>query len=72
MYFSIPRYADISDSCSYCSEVDDVLIDRNSYVARVNYTRQAQDELSVNEGQVVYVVDDSDKSESFIPESCPS
>ena len=55
-------YTDISDGYSYSSDVDDVMLDNNCYVAAVSYTKQAQDELSVHEGQVVCVVDDSDKS----------
>ena len=51
-------------SDSYGSDQDDVLYDGNTYISTVNYTRQAQDELSVNTGQLVTVVDDSDKSES--------
>ena len=46
------------------SDDDDIMLDSDRYVAVTNYTRQAQDELSVSEGQVVYVVDDSDKSKS--------
>ena len=57
------RSADNSDSYTG-SDDDDILLDSDRYIAVTNYTRQAQDELSVSEGQVVYVVDDSDKSKS--------
>ena len=57
------RPADNSDSYTG-SDDDDIMLDSDRYVAVTNYTRQAQDELSVSEGQVVYVVDDSDKSKS--------
>lgn len=53
---------DISDGYSYGSDLDDVMLDNNCYVAAVSYTKQAQDELSVSEGQTVCVVDDSDQS----------
>lgn len=57
--------ADNSENGSYESDEfgDDVMLDANSYVAIMDYTKQAQDELSVSKGQVVNVVDDSDTSE---------
>ena len=57
--------ADNSESGSYESDEfgDDIMLDANSYVTITDYTKQAQDELSVSKGQVVYVVDDSDTSE---------
>ena len=51
-----------SDSYSYGSEGDDILLDGNCYIAISDYSSQAQDELSVSQGQMVSVVDDSDES----------
>ena len=53
-----------SDSYSYGSEgdTDDILLDSNCYIAISDYSSQAQDELSVSQGQIVCVVDDSDES----------
>ena len=51
-----------SDSYSYGSEGDDSLLDSNCYIAISDYSSQAQDELSVRQGQMVCVVDDSDES----------
>ena len=54
--------SDHTDSSSD-SEHDTLMLGGNCYISTVNYTRQAQDELSINEGQMVTVVDDSDESE---------
>ena len=53
-----------SDSYSYGSEgdTDDIQLDSNCYTAISDYSSQAQDELSVSQGQIVCVVDDSDES----------
>ena len=40
------------------------MIDGACYISTTSYQKQAQDELSIHEGQVVCVVDDSDGSES--------
>lgn len=64
-YFVVSFHStDNFDSSISDSEMggDDVLLDGNCYIATTNYTRQAQDELSMTKGQAVYVVDDSDKS----------
>ena len=38
-------------------------MDGACYISTTTYHKQAQDELSIHEGQVVCVVDDSDSSE---------
>ena len=55
----------VTSDSYYGSDLDDdeLELDGCKYISTVDYTRQAQDELSVREGQVVTVVDDSDKSE---------
>ena len=50
--------------------MEDELLDGTCYISTVNYHKQAQDELSLHEGQVVCVVDDSDRSESSIDCVC--
>ena len=60
---SIFSCSDASDTYSYRSDLEDELMDGACYISTVTYHKQAQDELSVHEGQVVCVVDDSDKSE---------
>jgi hypothetical protein len=58
---------DISDSYSYGSDVEEeLMIDGACYISTTSYQKQAQDELSIHEGQVVCVVDDSDDSMFYV------
>ena len=63
-YRASSLYTGDSDSLS-CGSIDDILLE-NCYIATANYTRQAQDELSVQKCQMVCVVDDSDDSKDTL------